>query len=749
MSTLTAGGSSIQGTIDVRTLFERRFVIPAYQRPFDWGQKEITDLLGDLYEHATASSVPIDDVPDYLLNSILTLDTGSELQLIDGQQRITALTLLFAAARDVGKALELLTESYLHTLEALIAVKDGDIVQPRLRDQYPTGPAQEFLNQLAMRAPDGVNRDSSSYPLYRGYEQIVHWLRKQFVSAESKGSLTLTKFLDVVRKKARFAEIRVSQSAVGWRSFERANDRGKPLCIADRVKSDLFNRATSDKERAEVAESWRAMLEALRSCGTSADVFLHHLYLADFADAKVTRTAVRGLFKKLLDDHVYTAPDMARHLSEAAQAYSRILETKIPKTGEVCFPLSDLCRVQRFRRVVQARPALLAARSFCPSAFNGIAAELERLIVVVVLTEQRGQDYEKKLFDLARFLREEGETATVVSEFKTRVDNALAPMRTDLATLLGSATADSLDRDAVQYLLARVEMFLRMKSNPAAQRFGIGTLVGGANHIEHILPQSLSQASVEEFGSAGDAERFVQALGNLTIWEGSQNSALKDSPFSQKRSEYASSEHKITKALAGAQGSAGGNKEVAKRLSPVSTWTPAALERRHRELGSIVGEVLLGHPLSVPCSISEEPTTPTAVPNFPSASHLPVVLAGVNSGLRTPTDLLSTVNGVSTTGVIHQALSSLKYLDLVVDQDAMWDLTELGQVVCSESEDRWPLEIAQLVESNYSIRRCAETVGPESSEKVRRAAKAFEWARSILSPAGAPSDLFSPDISDK
>ena len=732
MTTLASGSSSIQGTTSVSSLFQHKFVVPAYQRPFDWGNREVAALLKDLYDHAASAPEDLEDIPDYLLNSILTLDTGSELHLIDGQQRVTALTLLFAAARDIGREYKLLSESYLHTLEALVAVRDGDNVQPRLCDQYPNGPAQAFLEQLAKGTPGRVDRANAAHPLHRGYEQIIKWLKETFVTSDPAGPVVLTRFLDVVRKKAKFAEIRVAQSSVCWQSFERANDRGKPLCIADRVKSDLFNKAKSESERREVADGWRKVLEELRACSVPADVFLHHLALADFADNKATKSAVRDLFRKLLEDGTYSASELALHLASASQAYIRILKYRIPTTGNHCVPLGDLGQVPRFRRVVQMRPALLAARKFTEQTFSGIAAELERFAVVVVLTEQRGQSYEKDLFDLAKFLRTNGETATIVSEFRTRVDALLSRFETDLVKFLGSATKDSLDHDAVKYLLGRAETFLRTLSNTGAPRLPVATLAGGVNHVEHILPQSLSEKAVAEFGSSADARRLVQALGNLTIWEGSQNSGMRDAPFSAKCTEYASSEHKITKSLAGAQGSVGGNKEVAKRLSAASVWNVQSLERRHQEIGSLIGEMLLGHPVKVSCSVMDESSMLVEPPAFPHLPHLPVVLAGVANGLRTATEIVGMLEGVNTAGVINQALSALRYLDLVESQNGIWNLTELGQVVCSESEDSWPIEVAGLIVSNPTIRRCAEIADPTSSNKVKRAANAFDWAQSVL-----------------
>lgn len=741
MQASNTGSSSIQGATAVMTLFERRFVIPAYQRVFDWGFMEIQALLSDLHGHAESSPVDVNDMPDYLLNSILTLDTGSELELIDGQQRITALTILFAATRDVAKQLGLLGDSYIQTLDSFVSVKDGDVVVPRLRDQYPNGPAQEFLNQLAIGVPKEVQQDSPAYPLYRGYKQVSDWVVATFgttTEGQSLPSQPLARFMDVVRKRARFAEICVASSAVAWRTFERANDRGKPLSVADRVKSDLFNLAADDAERAVVADQWRLMLDALRRCGTNPDTFLHHAALSDFATAKVSRSGVRAVLRSHTESGLASAADLARRLTAAAAAYGQILAGRVPKTGDECVPLLDMERVPRLRRVVQARPALLAARHLDTAVFNGIAQELERFIAVVVLTEQRGQDYEKELFEIAKMLRPGAvDEKTVVKDLKARVTTLLSPSTRSRAFegVLAHATKDSLGHEMTQYLLARAETFLRETANAGTARTKMKDLVGGVNHIEHILPQSLPDDAVEAFGSKQDAERLVEAIGNLTIWEGSQNSAVHDAKFEKKQPEYATSSFKLTKALGASLGSAGGNKKLAGMLSMPTTWNVVALERRHRELGAILAAGMLGTHATVNCEITPGPKNFAAIPNFPKPSHLASVLIGVGNGLRTPTDLISAVAGVTTNGVVNQALAALERLDLVIRQDGSCELSDLGKVVCSEDADQIAVEIAKLILADDELVECANSAERGSSVKVKSVAKTVTWALQVTGGA--------------
>ena len=71
------------------------FVIPSYQRPYAWGETQTSELLDDLLAFADE-----DSEEGYFLGSIVLIkaDDAPRAEVIDGQQRLTTLTILLAAA---------------------------------------------------------------------------------------------------------------------------------------------------------------------------------------------------------------------------------------------------------------------------------------------------------------------------------------------------------------------------------------------------------------------------------------------------------------------------------------------------------------------------------------------------------------------------------------------------------------------------------------------------------------------------
>ena len=79
------------------------FRIPPYQRPYAWTREQTSELLDDLLT-AMDSDVDLDEVPPYFLGSVVLIKdpTDAEAQVVDGQQRLTTITILFCILREMS-----------------------------------------------------------------------------------------------------------------------------------------------------------------------------------------------------------------------------------------------------------------------------------------------------------------------------------------------------------------------------------------------------------------------------------------------------------------------------------------------------------------------------------------------------------------------------------------------------------------------------------------------------------------------
>src|SRR5205807_2474056 len=81
------------------------FTVPLYQRAYAWTIEESEDLLQDLLRAMNGAEGPVDDLSPYFLGSIVLIKGDEpDAQIVDGQQRLTTLTMLLAALRSLIKS---------------------------------------------------------------------------------------------------------------------------------------------------------------------------------------------------------------------------------------------------------------------------------------------------------------------------------------------------------------------------------------------------------------------------------------------------------------------------------------------------------------------------------------------------------------------------------------------------------------------------------------------------------------------
>ncbi len=120
MSKMTIHGAEYT----IRKVFSDDFVftIPLYQRAYSWTTEQSEDLLQDLLRAMDSDEESIDEIPPYFLGSIVLIK-GEEpnSQIIDGQQRLTTLTMLLSVLRSLSEA------EYVESLTAFLC-EQGNII---------------------------------------------------------------------------------------------------------------------------------------------------------------------------------------------------------------------------------------------------------------------------------------------------------------------------------------------------------------------------------------------------------------------------------------------------------------------------------------------------------------------------------------------------------------------------------------------------------------------------------------------
>lgn len=250
----------------VRELLQSRsFSIDEYQREYKWGQANIEELVTDL-QTTFESDYRTGDSPkdasgygEYFLGSIIVTQRGTKNYLVDGQQRVTSLTLLLIhllrVARDQGLRVASSIEPLIYSDDYGEEKFNLDITErlPALRALFH---GEDF-------DPDG--KDESIQTLVARYRDI-----EALELADDLGE-ALESFIYWLLGNVGLIEISTATDRHAYAIFETMNDRGRPLSPVDLLKAYLLGAIDDAARRAHANQEWKHTIHRLTSWGEEPD----------------------------------------------------------------------------------------------------------------------------------------------------------------------------------------------------------------------------------------------------------------------------------------------------------------------------------------------------------------------------------------------------------------------------------------------------------------------------------------------
>jgi uncharacterized protein with ParB-like and HNH nuclease domain len=258
MSAITPHYRSVQ-----QLLQSQSFSIDEYQREYKWEKENIDELLSDLQAKFFSHYKPGDETPavsgygEYFLGSIIVSKRSGKNYLIDGQQRVTSLTLLLICLYRAAKAQTL---PVVQTLAPLIF--SDNLGQPKFNLDIPERlPVIKALFDGQDFSPDG--KDESIQTMYARYGDI----EANDLMAELGAALP--HFIYWLLTRVGLIEISTDNDSYAYAIFETMNDRGKPLSPVDMLKAYLLAPIEDAQARTQVNQTWKQQVLELISWGGS------------------------------------------------------------------------------------------------------------------------------------------------------------------------------------------------------------------------------------------------------------------------------------------------------------------------------------------------------------------------------------------------------------------------------------------------------------------------------------------------
>jgi len=285
MSTIVPNYRTIKVLLD-----KSSFSIDEYQREYKWGRKNIEELVSDLREKFFSSYREGDDpsavsqYDDYFLGSIIVSNRNNTSYLVDGQQRITSLTLLLIYLYRVALDKASWMASNLQGM-----IYSDNYGNPAFNLDIPERlSVVEALFYGDDFNPDG--KDESIQTMYERYQDIAE------IDLASDLGEALPHFCYWLMNRVGLIEIGTDSDASARTIFETMNDRGKPLSPVDMLKAYLLAPIDEREHRRAANQLWKREMLALTSWAGEHEAdrdatFFKAWFRAQYADSIRERRA--------------------------------------------------------------------------------------------------------------------------------------------------------------------------------------------------------------------------------------------------------------------------------------------------------------------------------------------------------------------------------------------------------------------------------------------------------------------------
>ncbi|GAA7415985.1 DUF262 and DUF1524 domain-containing protein [Helicobacter pylori] len=533
---------------------EKQFVIPIYQRVYSWEKEQCKQLWDDIIK--TGGN---DQIEGHFIGSIVFVHDGiyttshNELLIIDGQQRLTTITLLFIALRDhlndEDEFLEKFSRQKIQNRYLINSDEKGDKKFKLILSE----PDRDTLLSLIDENKRKPSEPSSK--IVENFKLFEEWIRKNTDKLE-----TIFKGLD----KLMVVEISLERGKDNPQLiFESLNSTGKDLTQTDLIRNYIIMETEVEKQEDFYNRYWRAMEEDFKQNEKLFDRFVRH-YLTIKTGKIPIEKRVYEAFKGYQQKERIEIEDLLKDLQkycgyfcqiafkkEADKDLNKALSFLVDLEMDVVYPLllelySDykdgVLSNQDFISIIALTESYLCRRAVCGILSNGL--------------NKFFPSFTKKI-DKKQYLK------SVEEHFGSLTGKQKFPNDSEFKdSFITKELYDKKKPWKTKNFLERLENF-DTKEPVDTQKC----------NTEHIMPQTLTFEWKRDLGENFEAihEKYLHTIGNLTLT--GYNSEYSNKSFQEKRDMeggFKDSPLRLNQGLRDLESF--GEKEIEKRANDLADW---------------------------------------------------------------------------------------------------------------------------------------------------------------------------------
>lgn len=493
-----------------------KFIIPDYQREYDWEENEINDLLEDLEDIKPDES--------YFIGHMVFEGkfTGNEFKVIDGQQRITTITIMLSVIRD------------------LFYSKDLNNLGNGINDKY-------IFSKDVDNNPFVILENKMPYPILQSYVQSIPKQKDLSITPTKSGEKKIVKAYDYfnalfkdkteqelkdLRDKVLNLEVifvAASDKVDAHSIFMTLNATGKDLTPIDLIKNQIFSLYPKQPHIDEPNDTWKKIIENIDEKGTK---FFNNYWSSRYkkiSDSKLFKEFYKNVIKPKVCIKIFL-----NQLYEDSLIYRKIT---IPNSndwkGQNEYPIYlSIHAITNVFNIEVANPMLISlvreyeqkniSQAYLIKSLNTIE-KFHFIYNAICSNRSSGLDQFYSKFS-RELLNEQGKQNkhVVIDRFIKKLEEKLPnkdKFNTNFDEKLYFSSKSTKQKKLVYYILNKIEL---KKQNGNMQLHNMS--------IEHIYPEN-PKANVWK----PIDEKQIVGIGNLVLLDAELNSKIGNADYQKKK----------------------------------------------------------------------------------------------------------------------------------------------------------------------------------------------------------------------
>ena len=507
----------------------KQYVIPVYQRNYEWAEEHCTKLFEDIVAAYRADKYHFTGSVVYAqLESKNKIDS---YVIIDGQQRLTTIYLLIKALIDCAED-ENDKDVLMNVVFNVDKFKKYDIDNSSKLKLKPIKSDNRQLMLLMEDKLDSVDKNSGIFRNYSLFKQLITDCMSE------NPDMDVQKIYDGLEHLT-CATIKLEDEDNAQEIFDRINSTGMPLSLADKIRNLVL---MTDAEQDRLYEEYWLKAETLVGYKKLTSFFLDYLNIK--VDGFPKESEAYDVFRKMYEENGYSNEEILKEILHYAEFYHTFLY------GSEKYSLKVNKCLENLRKLNQSTVYVFLFRVFDdyhnPNESYVTESELEKVLQFLLN------------YTIRRMVCEIGSNSlrglykTLYARVFNRPENKKNYYDSIVSFFIQLASRDVLIKDdefkqGLKYNNLYKKNAVCKLLLTSIENEGKEQLITDNLTIEHIMPQNKNLSSTWQNMLGPDwkeiKEKYLHTLGNLTLT--GYNSELGDKPFAEKKNLLSSVHTKV------------------------------------------------------------------------------------------------------------------------------------------------------------------------------------------------------------